>query len=98
MPFFLMLVHLFPSRKNLTHSKWGYKLERVTVIFALAPMSMFMLDAMSPWEFRVKQLLPFACNFPYHAMTIPVDVLSVHSGCLCFSAVLFRLDAFGKLC
>lgn len=61
-------------------------------------MGMFMLDGMSPWEFRVKQLLPFACNLLFHALTIPVDMLSVHSECLCFSAVLFRLNAFGSLC
>lgn len=52
-------------------------------------MGVFMLDVMSPWEFRVKQLLPFAWNLPFHALTIPVDVFSVHSECL---FQLFCLD------
>lgn len=65
-----MLVICSLLERNLTHSKWGCKLERVTVIAALAPMGMFMLDTMSPWEFRVKQLLPVACNLPFHALAI----------------------------
>lgn len=55
-------------------------------------MSVFILVRASPWGFRVEELLPFAYNLTYHALTTHIDVFLDHS------VLIFQLFGLDWIC
>lgn len=55
-------------------------------------MSVFILARASPWGFRVEELLPFAYNLTYHALTTQIDVFLAHS------VLIFQLFGLDWIC